>query len=106
MKKSRVLRDIQEYLRIGDRRPTLLESWLIRAEQHIKELEKGANEQELIIANDRIEKLEAEIVELKKNPQTLLNASEKKIEQALFNVAIVEDYNIGTYIRILDAIKL
>lgn len=104
-KKSPFLKELQEYLREGTRTLTKLEQWLVGAEDHIKKLEKSEDKQEILIANETIKKLTAKIKELEKNPHTALNKSEKKIEEILHKIAIIEDYQIGTYIKVLAQLE-
>jgi len=106
MKKSPFLKELQEYLREGTRTLTKLEQHLVKAEEHIKRLEKGDDKQEILIANETIKRLEKENKELRANPYTALNPSEKKIEKILAKIAIINDYQIGTYIKVLDNLKI
>jgi len=105
MPKSQLLQELQEYLRTGTRTINKLENWLIKSEEHIRQLEKQEAEQKLIIAEEKIKQLEAKITELEKNPHTALNSSEKKIEDILHRIATAEDYQIGTYIKVLEGLK-
>jgi len=45
--------------------------------------------------------LSEELAELKKDPHTALNASEKKIELILHKIIEAENYLLGTYIKVL-----
>lgn len=71
----------------------------------MRQLEKEDKQQELIIANERIKKLEAEIKELKRDPHTALNPSEKKVEEVLHGAVTAEDFQIGTFIKILKGVQ-
>ncbi len=104
-KKTQFLKELQEYLREGTRTLTKLEQWLVGAEEHIKKLEKSEDKQEILLANETIRKLTAKIKELEKNPHTALNPSEKRIDEILHRVATVEDYQIGTYIKVLNQLE-
>lgn len=104
-KKTQFLKELQEYLREGTRTLTKLEQWLVGAEDHIKKLERSDDKQEILVANETIRRLTAKIKELEKNPHTALNPSEQRIDEILHKVAIVEDYQIGTYIKVLDQLE-
>lgn len=101
IKKTPFLKELQEYLREGSRTVNKLETWLIKAEQHIKELERRDAQQYLITEQEKNKKLTEELQELRKDPHTALNKSEKKIELILHKIIEAENYLLGTYIKVL-----
>lgn len=105
IKKTPFLKELQDYIREGKRTPSKLEEWLIKSETHIKKLERQDHEQELINAKETIKKLQEELKELKKDPHTALNKSEKQIENILHKIVEAENYQLGTYIKVLAKIN-
>jgi hypothetical protein len=105
MKKSEVLQRLQEYLRTGTRTITKLEVNLVEAERHIRKLEASEHEQELLIANETIKKLNDEIKELKKNPHAANNASERAIEKVLHDITTCEPLFASVHLGTIEKLK-
>jgi hypothetical protein len=49
--------------------------------------------------------LTEELAELKKDPHTALNKSEKKIEAVIHKIVEAENYQLGTYLKVLEKIN-
>lgn len=104
IKKTQFLKDLQDYIREGGRTITKLELWLVKSENYIRKLETRDTNQELILANETIKKLSDTIKEMKKDPHTALNKSEKKIESVLHRIVEAKNYQLGTYIQVIKLI--
>lgn len=104
-KKTQFLKDLQDYIREGGRTITKLELWLVKSENYIRKLESRDINQELILANETIKKLSDEIKELKSDPHTALNKSERKIESVLHRIVEAKNYQLGTFLAVIKIIS-